>query len=596
MCGIAGYWGSNISADIEKKVAKMQAALKHRGPDDSGIQTIDKVCMAHTRLSILDLSNKGNQPMWNNTKDVVLVLNGEIYNYKNLKSKLSAYPYKSDTDTEVVLAAYEKWGTQFLEHIDGMFALALYDHKNNVKIIARDRFGKKPFYYVNSEGNFWFSSEIRSLLKSNCVRPLLNKDVLGYYLQYQTVHYPETIIKNVLQLAPGSAMVFKGNEVNQYQYAKEEKSINFKESDTLNSIFEESVQKRLMSDVPLALSLSAGIDSNLILAAASKHQKINTFTIGFKEKEFDESQLAEKSSKHFGAHFHKVILDPNDFLQSLQPALSSMDHPSGDGPNTYTICKEIKKAGYTVALSGLGGDELFLGYPHHQVYDRMRKNVAFKLMPKQILSLGNKVLKNRKLDKLYDLKSSINNPTSAISSFRSNYNKKLLMKDFGLEFKEYSKNSISHGAEREVSDIEMSCYMHDILLRDADQMSMAHSVELRNPFLDRKLVQFTQQNTLQNLASPKKALYEALGSLLPDYILNKKKSGFTFPWDSWMRNQLHSFCELAMKELEEMKIFKAGSIDMLWKAFEEGSKQYTWSRVWPLVCLSYWIKENNIEF
>jgi asparagine synthase (glutamine-hydrolysing) len=594
MCGIGGYWGSEITPEINEKVSIIQKAMHHRGPNDSGTVTLANTCLTHTRLSILDLTEKGRQPMWNSSKSTVLVLNGEIYNYKQLKKELQSYPYTSDTDTEVVLAAYDKWGIQFLEHIDGMFALCLYDQINDVKIIARDRFGKKPLYYVQEDNKYWFASEIRALIKANCIQAKLNKKVLGYYLQYQTVHYPQTIIDKILQLKPGSAIVTKGGESEHYYYAQEEADVQFDSNDNLASIFDESVEKRLMSDVPLALSLSGGIDSNLILASASKFQNINTFTIGFREKEFDESALAEKSSKHFGAKFHKVILEPTDFLNSLIPALSSMDHPSGDGPNTFTICKEIKKAGYTVALSGLGGDEVFLGYPHHKNYHKLRNNKAFKIAPKGMFAMANKLVKNRKLDKIYDLKTSINKPSSAMSSFRTNFNKKQLSELFDLNYQEYDSAG-NKSKERAVSDTEMYHYMHDILLRDADQMSMANSVELRNPFLDRKLVSFVRKNNLQSLAHSKKALFESLGSRLPEYILNKKKTGFTFPWDSWMRNELFTFCQESMVELEEMNLFKQGSIMQLWNGFENGSKQFTWSRVWPLVCLSFWIKENKIE-
>ena len=594
MCGIAGCIIKNSDHTFHEEVERMKLALTHRGPNDQGQELAGQVHFAHTRLSILDLSISGKQPMWNKDKTVLLVLNGEIYNYKELKKELAAYPFKSETDTEVVLAAYANWGHQFLEHIDGMFALALYDTKSKETILARDRFGKKPLYYHENKNGFWFSSEIRSLLSSGELPRKINRSALGYYLQYQTVHYPETMVKDVWQLEPGSALIIKDKDIQKANYFQKEES-SFSSTDNLKTLFEESVQKRLMSDVPLAILLSAGIDSNLILAAASKQQKVDTFTIGFKEKDFDESALAEKSAKHFGANFHKIILEPQDFLHELKPALQSMDHPSGDGPNTYTVCKEVKKAGFTVALSGLGGDEVFLGYQHYKQLHQIRNSAGFKLIPKKALQWVNSLFAHRKLAKLYDLKKVMGETHLALSSFRSNYNKKQMEDLFGEKYRAFSTKNKTLESSLEISVLEMDYYMHDVLLRDADQMSMANAVELRNPFLDKKLVAFAMQNKLLDMSFPKKALYQSLGDMLPSFILDKKKTGFTFPWEQWMRKELNQFCKELMQDLEEFGIFKSGSIAQIWNEFESGSKLYTWSRVWPLVCLSYWIKQNAIE-
>lgn len=596
MCGIAGCFKTESPLNIEQRVLEMQDYLTHRGPDSLGHELIDDTCLAHTRLSIIDLSPNGHQPMFNRDGSVIIVLNGEIYNFKSLKKNhLSDYPFQSETDTEVVLAAYDKWGLDFLQYIDGMFALALYDKRRKIKLIARDRFGKKPIYYFSNEKEFWFSSEIRSLLKSNCTRKVINKDVLGEYLQYQTVHQPQTMIKDVFMLEPGTALLVGEKSNQKITYFKDEKPEQFNSSSNLQSIFEESVAKRLVSDVPLAILLSAGIDSNLILAAASKHQKVNAFTIGFKEKGFDESALAEKSAQHFGANFHKIILEPHDFLHTVETALEGMDHPSGDGPNTYTICREVKKAGFTVALSGLGGDEVFLGYPHHKMVNWSLHSKFLKFTPQSLLSGINSIIKHRKISKLQDLKRVNGSVSSALSAFRSNYNQSDLAKNFDIQYttyKEVKANNIS----QQISQIEIDNYLHDTLLRDADQMSMAHAIELRNPFLDKKLVSYVQINNLQDSNQPKKYLYQELGKSLPEYIINKPKTGFTFPWDHWMRNELREFCEKRVTFLEETKLFKKGSIINIWNQFMNGSKQYTWSRVWPLVCLSNWIKLNDIEF
>ena len=539
--------------------------------------------------------------MWNNDRSVLLVLNGEIYNFKELKKELSFYSFTTLSDTEVVLAAYQKWGFDFVHHIEGMFSLVLHDINKQQTVLIRDRFGKKPLYYAQTIEGLYFSSEIRSLLKAQIVPPVINKEVLGYFLQFQSVHFPETIIKDIKILPPGTMMCIENGSRQIKSYYKQEvqehstKEINYNK-ETFRELFFESVEKRLVSDVPLAVLLSAGIDSNLILAAASSVKKVDAFTIGFTEKDFDESKLASISAKAFGAKHHITCLSENDFLHAVNNTLVAMDHPSGDGPNTFVVSEQIKKAGFTVALSGLGGDEVFYGYPHYTRYEQLRTNPLFKTIPKFVFQLLDQCFQNNQVKKLNALKGIINDPVKSMAVFRSNFDKKLMRKIFGLPYATFDFPDNRESIANSISMTEMNYYMHDTLLRDADQMSMAHSIELRNPFLDQNLVAYMRSLSSKQIRPPKNILFDAFSQDLLPEILNKKKSGFTFPWDKWMRGALYDFCKNQMLFLEETALFNTGSISMIWNSFDKGSKIYTWSRVWPLVCLSFYIQENNLEY
>jgi len=601
MCGIAGIICLDRQIKTDKNlVQKMCNSMQHRGSDAHGIAAIDHIVFGHQRLSIIDLSPGANQPFWSVDKNIVLVLNGEIYNYQVLKKELLDFNFSTTSDTEVLMAAYQKWGIAMVNRIKGMFAIAIHDKNKNISYLVRDRIGKKPLYYSRNGHQLIFASEIRAILATGLISPEINKTQLAYYLQYQTVHAPETMVKDIKMLSPGSILSIIDGNISETNYWQTEKNLKKPDQEynphEIANLFEKSVEERLVSDVPFAVLLSAGVDSNLILAMASKFEKVNTFTIGFKEKKYDESVLASKAAAHFGSNHQQVILDSKSLLSILPDMLSAMDHPSGDGANTFLISKIIKENGYTMALSGLGGDELFFGYPHYAQYGSIANSIAFKTLPNTFFTLLQN-LPHHKIRKLSALKK-CNHAAEAMMQIRANYNAKGMHNYFGLD--EASLNLTQfEGLDNfnAISAVEMEYYMADVLLRDADQMSMAHSLELRNPFLDKDLVlavtAINQKH--KTLQLPKKMLLDILGHLLPDYIINKPKTGFTFPWEYWMKTELNSFCAAQMEYLENSKIFKTGAIEMVWKKFNRNSKIFTWSRVWPLVSLSYWIQKNGIK-
>ena len=360
----------------------MNKALKHRGPDDEGVFRDGAVTLGQRRLMILDLSDAGHQPMSTPDGRYTMVFNGEVYNFKDIRKELD-YPFRSQTDSEVVLAAWQKWGTESVHRFNGMFAFAIWDKKEEVLWLVRDRLGIKPLYWAFQDGNLVFSSEVRALLSSGLVDKTLDEDSLVDYLRYQTVQTPDTILKYVKMLKPGSTLKISLKDkkplVSTYwnpissvpQFLDSSIPQNYDSiKEQVRELFYSSVRRRLVSDVPFGAFLSGGIDSSAIVGAMAKvsNRQVKTFNISFAEEEFSEAKYARHIAKMHNTDHTEIKLSPNDFLRYLPDALKSMDHPSGDGPNTWLVSKVTKEAGITMALSGLGGDELFAGYP---VFKRM---------------------------------------------------------------------------------------------------------------------------------------------------------------------------------------------------------------------------------
>ncbi|MEO6903363.1 MAG: asparagine synthase (glutamine-hydrolyzing) [Bacteroidia bacterium] len=638
MCGINGILGLADTAIATQKINAMNRCMQHRGPDDEGIFVEDKIALGHRRLSIIDLSTAGHQPMASYDGRYQIIYNGELYNFKELKFELqrvtsgssdNPYFFKTNSDTEVILAAYIRWGTACLNYFNGMFAFAIWDTQTNELIIARDRLGIKPLYYFFTSEVFAFSSEVRSLLATELIPKKIDSVNLIDYLRYQTVHAPNTIIKGIKMLMPGNYIKIVNNTPSIYTYWDINKKINESASQDksyeaickdVNELLSKAVEKRLVADVPFGAFLSGGIDSSAIVGLMSKvsTEKIKTFTITFDESEFSEAQYAKLIAKKFDTDHHEIILKPIDFLEQLPLALKAMDHPSGDGPNTYIVSKATKAANITMALSGLGGDELFAGYD----------------IFKRTLDLNNKRWLNniplfiRKFvgTSLQFLKPSIATDKMAALlklneiDFNTFYplSRQLLM-DVQLlsiiNIKQLPANSISqiltsHSTKRNnqlltasnyqitnTSIAEITTYMQNVLLRDTDQMSMAHALELRVPFMDHQLVEYVLgvPDRYKSTLSPKKLLVDAMGDLLPSEIVNRPKMGFTFPWKSWMQNELKLFCEQKIIALSKRDYFKKQGVLDLWNQFLKNDVRINWSKIWILVVLENWMQENGVD-
>lgn len=622
MCGINGIVSDGLSIELRSKfILKMNAELVHRGPDANSIFVDDYIGLGHTRLSIIDLSAESNQPFYSNDKRYVIVYNGELYNYKQLKLTLQQnaigtlsqpYFFKTQSDTEVVLAAYLRWGTGCVRYFNGMFAFSIYDSVTRKIFIARDRFGVKPLYYHFSENCFIFSSEIRAILHSGFKKFSINKHALAEYAQFQSVSFPNTIIKGIKQLEPGCYIEYENHSpvLTTYYQPSIKLNQNYSYSETtdkINALLHQSVQLRMEADVPFGAFLSGGIDSSVIVGLMSNisSEPINTFNISFDESEFSESVYAKLIAKKYNTKHTEIKLQPTDFLEMLPEALDKMDSPGGDGINTYVVSKATKEAGITMAMSGIGGDELFAGYDlFKNLYNLQNKSwlnafpgIVRKGIGKGLL-LKEKSIKNLKLNDVlslptinlvnaYHLNRALfsNDQLNSITKTKLNLPRHLVKSVHS----EYILSAISIN--------EINTYLNTTLLKDTDQMSMAVALEVREPFLDFNLVDFVLNvpDKYKYPETPKKLLTDSLKGILPEEIINRKKMGFTLPWKLWLQNELKSFCETNLNQLEKKDLFQKGKILELWSDFLNNKKTVSWSRIWHFVALNYWIEKNKLE-
>jgi len=628
MCGIAGFTVSGSdSKNYAGLISSMVNTLKHRGPDAQNIWNDDSVYFGHARLSIIDLSESSNQPMHSADNRHVIIYNGELYNYRELKLELQRvaqgtgnlpYFFKTNSDTEVVLAAYQRWGVECLSKFNGMFAFALYDTVEKTLFIARDRMGIKPLYYSYKNDQLVFASEIRSLLSSGFVERKLNRDVIAEYFLYQTVHAPNTIVQDVKMLMPGCYMLMKNGDLHLKKYwdlnnfTSVSNDLDYAQTcaKTKELLFQ-AVERRLVADVPFGAFLSGGIDSSAVVGIMSKMmaKKVETFNISFDEGEFSEAEYAKKIAEKFSTNHHEIKLSPADFLKQLPESLNALDHPSGDGPNTYVVSKATKQAGITMALSGLGGDEAFAGYDVFKRMSEINKKSYLNIFPSALRKLPASVLKakNKSVagDKIYEV---LTQPKVNVSSAYPISRKVFSDSQMNGLLKQHSNNNlnalISKIKETDkdhllsyVSALEINTYMQNVLLRDTDQMSMAVALEVRVPFLDYKLMEFvlSVKDEFKYPATPKKLLIDSLGDLLPDEVVNRPKMGFTLPWKHWLKNELKSFCEENIKSLSKRDFVNEQAVLNLWQQFLKDDPRVSWSRVWHLIVLENWLKKNNIS-
>lgn len=616
MCGIAGIWKSGQKTVELTELQGLNQAMQHRGPDDQGVWLGGHVGLAHVRLSIIDTSASNHQPMLDHQERVALSFNGEIYNFEQLRQELN-YPFQTTGDTEMILAAYLEWGWEgMLSKFNGMFAIALYDKGQDVLRIARDRLGEKPLYYSENDGTLVFGSEIRTVMAGRKRTSQLSPVGVKQYLGYQTVFAPHTLIDGIHSLPAGHSMVVSQSGIQVSRYwnglsTEVDTSLTREECvSKARGLLLDSVQLRLRSDVPFGAFLSGGVDSSLLVGmmAESSSQPVDTFSIGFKEKQWDESEYAQVIANKYNTHHHKIILDPQDFLSSVDDALSAMDHASGDGLNTYVVSMHTRKAGIKMAISGLGGDELFGGYP---VFERMAKWekwqqwVPWKLTSMPPISwLVNRVKNGAHRDKLRSWIASDGSIPSMYAIDRqlwSARDSKQLYAHGSVPFSmdEYL-SAIPWDRQdvyRNVSHAEMATYMNHILLRDSDQMSMANALELRVPFLDHRLVEFALRipQSYKRGERVKSLLIDIGKPWLEEVNYNRPKRGFVFPWDQWMRGALRDFCHESLRYLQGQPGFMPHGIEDQWQLFLKHHPSVPWNRLWPLVTLGAWMKKNNVH-
>lgn len=617
MCGIAGLLVEQGVAD-GFVVRKMTERMSHRGPDAEAVFSNGPVSLGHRRLSIIDLSTSANQPFHSEDGRYVIVFNGEIYNYREVNLSLQHRHFRTSSDTETVIHAFAEWGIEAVSRFKGMFAFAIWDSLEEKLTLVRDRFGVKPLYYSNTGKGFLFASEVRAILASGMVKREICEDGLYEYIKFQSVGYPHSMIKNVKQLGAGEFMEICRGEVRAGRYWDIFNVTALAASTTYDQVKREvkglllkSVERRLVADVPVGAFLSGGIDSSAIvgLMAQVSSEPVRTFNVYFDEEEYSEQQYAEIIAKKFGTVHTGIKMEPSDFLNELDAAFRAVDSPSADGVNTFVVSKAIRNAGITVALSGLGGDELFAGYPIFSQFKNLHKySAAWKgtSLLRRMVSLlvtpsSNRRQRLKEILSVDDLDISNVYPVSRSLLSREQVKNftKLTYRKTALEIylDQHRSAFSSFTLNSQVTLAELAGYTQQTLLKDTDQMSMAVSLEVREPFFDHDLIQYVLSipDHFKMQEYPKQLLVESLGDLLPGEVVHRKKKGFSFPWKIWLRRELAGFCTSRLESITERDFMNGKELLNKWSLFLRGDESMRWAEFWAFVVLEDWLRQNDVN-
>ena len=590
MCSIYGCIGKNFQ-NIESTFSK---ELHHRGPDDHG-SYVDKetqVSLGHTRLSIIDLTTQAHQPM--SSENYTLVFNGEIYNYEEIKKELenNGIKFNSKSDTEVVLQSFIIWGEKCLKRFRGMFAFAIYNKQTKELFLARDRFGIKPLIYTFTNNQFLFTSELSPLIKSGLITTKLNKDSVNDYFTYGAVQQPKTILKNVYHLPPSHYMWVKQNLTHEikryYDYVAEAKKLPpiksyTKATQQVRNMLEEVTKYHLVSDVEIGAFLSGGVDSTATVALMNKYtnKPINTFSVGFKNKTEvnDERQIAANTAKYLKTNHHEIVLDDAYIANIFDEFINSLDQPSSDGINTFIVSKETSK-NIKVALSGLGGDEIFAGYPHFMKIMRASKR------KRGLISKGASSLNDLYPNK-YTMKFAINGLTPEKATFKI----RTIQKNKNQNILKLPKTL---STIQKISKTEIDYYMLNTLLRDNDALSMANSLEVRPILLDHKLVElaFSLNDNFKIRKNKLKSVFvDAVKDIIPNEVWQHKKKGFDMPFTTWMNGVLNEkIYNLAKKEQNN----KFKTINYMKKYLTRAKNKKLKQKDWMTFIFFAWIEKNKV--
>ena len=627
MCGIFGIVSRQGEVSHEL-LERAQRTLAHRGPDASGSFLQNEadlsVGFAHTRLSIIDLSPLGNQPMQDPVTGNRIVFNGEIYNFRELRRELEAAGtvFHSHSDTEVILAAYRVWGENCFLRLSGMFALGLWDTRQKRLLLARDPMGIKPLYYFRSGEDFLFASEVRTLLQTGLVPRRISRTGVLSYLEFGSAYEPWTMVEGVSAVAPGCVLTFDKGSLQSREYWNPLEQLNRSthaqgENGSgpawrLPIVLRNAVLSHLVSDVPVGVFLSGGIDSSALVAVMSRAGvRASTFSLVFREEEFNEAQHSRAVARRFNTDHHEVLVSQQEALSALSQAVSAMDQPTIDGINTWFVSAKARHAGVKVALTGLGADEMFAGYSNFRRVPRLEKfaarlaklpAVARRSAARSITVLAGKDDRSRKLSQLAAGENANIHPYFlARSLFTPEERKSLLGTNFEAEehkLQSHLRDSVAASRNLDpvnrVSYLESHWYMTNTLLRDSDFMSMAHGLELRVPFLDRALVDTCfcipgREKVKGPL--PKNLLLSNLGVELPGGIVKRPKRGFTLPFERWLRGEMKPEIEHALSiKSQGMMLLNREAVGETWQKFLTGKT--SWSRPWSLFVLQRWCEQN----
>lgn len=598
MCGIAGAISTGLTAErLEEVLRGFERDLHHRGPDDCGffISRRGVAGLVNTRLSILDLSSAGHQPMQSEDGRYTIVFNGEIYNFAALRDELAAdgYRLKSNCDTEVILEMFIRYGPDCVREFAGMFAVAIWDEVEQSCFVARGPLGIKPLYYHHQNRRLIFASEVRSMLETGLVPRRLCSEAVSGYLLFGAVPEPLTLVEGVRSLPPGHYLVWRDGKVRltkywDLQFASEsctrtEATLQVREALT------ESIQRHLVSDVPVGVFLSGGIDSTAIVALSAREQmsELLTFCISFDDPAFDEGDVAARTAKHFGARHTDWRLDSATARTLLEQFINASDQPSIDGLNTFCVSKLAHDEGLKVVLSGLGGDELFGGYRSFETIPKMVRASRFMTPLSPLRALAGRALQggfaSARTNRLGRFLTDVPITAAAYWAMRGIFTPRevqRLLPRYACEFETARSPIALHvppqpTLEDEVSYLEVTRYMRNQLLRDSDVMSMAWSLELRVPFVDSRLIESIQRIPAAfRLAKGKQILLDAVPEI-PPWVRDRPKQGFTFPFKTWISGEWQD----VFRQIEATSPVRLKN----------------WYRTWSLFALESFIEKNGIE-
>jgi asparagine synthase (glutamine-hydrolysing) len=615
MCGICGIASSGRDgAPDPDVVARMSRRLVHRGPDDDGLFLRGPVALAARRLSIIDLEH-GSQPIANEDGSVVVVQNGEIYNYRELKRELEGrgHRFATDCDTEVLVHLYEEEGEGFVERLRGMFAIALWDERQGRLLLARDRFGIKPLYYRVRDGELSFASELKAMLEQPGFSRRIDPEAVAAYLAFNSIPAPLTIFSEARKLAPGHLLCWRDGKLEQRRYARPgpveggrlRSESEGELAEELRGVLRDSIRAHLVADVPVGVLLSGGVDSGGItaLAAAESGVPLKTFSIGFEESGFDELSRARLVAKRYATEHHELIVRP-DAIELLPKLVSSFDEPFGDSSALPTwLVSELAATEVKVALSGEGGDELFGGYYTY---------VADLLAPRfgRLAALASPLIERLPSSDArvgLDYKAKRFARGASLPALERHHAWKeifspeargsLLGRDVpdwdpvDLYRERYAETAGAEPLAR-MQDVDMGIYLVDDLLVKTDRLSMAHSLELRVPFLDARVAEFAfalpATLKVRRLAK-KRLLRRALAPLLPREVVKGRKQGFSIPLAAWLRGPLEPFARdlLSPATLERQGCLDPGTVGSLLDRHCSGREDLS-RQLWGLMAFTLW--------
>lgn len=621
MCGICGF-----NFEDKELIRRMADEIRHRGPNSAGYYTNKGLSLGSRRLSIIDLSKAGNQPIYNEDGTVAVVYNGEIFNFHELREELSkkGHRFKSDTDTEVIVHAYEEYGIGCLSHFNGFWGLALYDMKKKLLFLARDRLGIKPLYYYSDKNKFIFGSEIKSILLAPSLKREMNIDALNHFLTYRYIPCEDTIFRGIKRLKPGHYALYnlktKSLKIGKYWDVEIRIKQDSEESviENIVRIMKDSVQKRLISDVPLGVYLSGGIDSSSIVAFMKEFasDEINTYSLGFEGDEIgNELKHAKKVSEIFSTNHHEITIKA-DIVKELPKIVWHLDEPMSDpaAVPVYFLSKEAKKT-VTVILTGDGADEMFAGYDQYK-FMLWGNKLRFlpKFMRKKIIPSALKSAPKGMLDKIYKY-SSATGPKmfGRLERFMENIkgNKAKSYVEVVGVFDDDEENSLlkfrpnNHYAEinreffsnkndflAQLTYFDTKRYLPEDLLMKPDRMCMAHSIEARVPYLDYRMAEYSfsiPSNLKLRNGMTKYILKKALKKYLPKEIIYRKKQPFQMPLDRWMSKDLKGIFSNLLEEKINTKLFNKSFIEKIFDNYNS-SKLYYGRQLWSLGIFNIWHK------